>query len=180
MTKQTVTLIPGDGIGPEVAAAATRVIDAAGAEIEWEPHVAGAKAIEQFKDPLPDHVLESIRRNGVALKGPVETKVGGGVAGRGERTREAHAQGDIGLQHLLDEQLASFAQPSRVVGGERVGDHLFEALPSRQRLRIDPAARQVVLGTVLHAVSPPRKEGILGQPPSEGVLFEASPQWMFA
>lgn len=79
-TKQKVTLIAGDGIGPEVAAAATRVIDASGANLEWEPHVAGAKALEEFKDPLPDHVVESIRRNKVALKGPVETKIGN-VAG---------------------------------------------------------------------------------------------------
>jgi isocitrate dehydrogenase (NAD+) len=79
MTKQKVTLIAGDGIGPEVAAAATRVIDASGANLEWEPQIAGAKAIDEHnEDPLPAHVVESIRRNGVALKGPVETKVGGG------------------------------------------------------------------------------------------------------
>jgi isocitrate dehydrogenase (NAD+) len=76
MSKTPVTLIPGDGIGPEVSQAAVRVFDAAGAEIEWEPHVAGAKAVEQFNDPLPDHVLDSIRRNRVALKGPIETKYG--------------------------------------------------------------------------------------------------------
>jgi isocitrate dehydrogenase (NAD+) len=75
-TKQKVTLIAGDGIGPEVAAAATRVLDASGANLEWEPHVAGAGAIAEFKDPLPPHVVESIRRNKVALKGPVETKIG--------------------------------------------------------------------------------------------------------
>jgi isocitrate dehydrogenase (NAD+) len=76
MSKTPVTLIPGDGIGPEVSQAAVRVFDAAGAEIEWETHVAGARAVEQFNDPLPDHVLDSIRRNGVALKGPIETKYG--------------------------------------------------------------------------------------------------------
>ncbi|HWM93268.1 MAG TPA: isocitrate dehydrogenase (NAD(+)) [Thermoanaerobaculia bacterium] len=87
-TKQKVTLIAGDGIGPEVAAAATRVIDASGANLEWEPHVAGAKAIEEFKDPLPDHVVESIRRNRVALKGPVETKIGGGFKSINVRLRQ--------------------------------------------------------------------------------------------
>ncbi len=76
MSKTVVTLLPGDGIGPEVSEAAVRVLEAAGAEIEWERHVAGARAVEQFGDPLPDHVVESIRRNGVALKGPIETKYG--------------------------------------------------------------------------------------------------------
>jgi isocitrate dehydrogenase (NAD+) len=88
MSKTRVTLIPGDGIGPEVARAATRVLDAAGAEIEWEPQVAGAEAVKQFNDPLPDHVLESIRRNKVALKGPVETKVGGGFKSINVRLRQ--------------------------------------------------------------------------------------------
>jgi isocitrate dehydrogenase (NAD+) len=74
----TVTLIPGDGIGPEVASATRRVVDALGAGIEWEVHEAGAPAIESHGDPLPPHVLESIRRNGIALKGPVTTPVGTG------------------------------------------------------------------------------------------------------
>jgi isocitrate dehydrogenase (NAD+) len=74
----TVTLIPGDGIGPEVAAAATQVIDAVGAEIEWEVHDAGVATIETHGTPLPRHVLDSIARNGVALKGPVTTPVGTG------------------------------------------------------------------------------------------------------
>src|SRR5687768_11487138 len=74
----TVTLIPGDGIGPEVAGATRRVVDALDAGIEWEEHEAGAPAIASHGDPLPAHVLESIRRNGVALKGPVTTPVGTG------------------------------------------------------------------------------------------------------
>jgi len=78
MSKTMVTLIPGDGIGPEVSRAATRVLDAAGAELEWEPHIAGKEAVEKFGNPLPAEVLESIRRNRVALKGPVTTEVGGG------------------------------------------------------------------------------------------------------
>jgi isocitrate dehydrogenase (NAD+) len=74
----TVTLIEGDGIGPEVAAATRRVLDATGAGIEWEVHEAGAEAIEKFGTPLPPHVLDSIVRNRVALKGPVTTPVGTG------------------------------------------------------------------------------------------------------
>ena len=75
---RTVTLIPGDGIGPEVVAATLRVIEAAGAAIEWERHDAGVDALEQFGEPLPQSLLESIGRNAVALKGPVTTPVGKG------------------------------------------------------------------------------------------------------
>jgi isocitrate dehydrogenase (NAD+) len=74
----TVTLIPGDGIGPEVSGATTRVVDALDAGIQWEMHQAGLPAIESHGEPLPPHVLESIRRNRVALKGPVTTPVGTG------------------------------------------------------------------------------------------------------
>jgi isocitrate dehydrogenase (NAD+) len=78
MSKTTVTLLPGDGIGPEVSEAAVRVLDAAGAEIEWERHIAGREALEKYGNPLPPEVLESIRRNCVALKGPITTEVGKG------------------------------------------------------------------------------------------------------
>jgi isocitrate dehydrogenase (NAD+) len=74
----TVTLIPGDGIGPEVAEATRRVVDALDAGITWERHEAGLPAIETHGTPLPSHVLEAIERNGVALKGPVTTPVGKG------------------------------------------------------------------------------------------------------
>jgi isocitrate dehydrogenase (NAD+) len=78
MSKTTVTLLPGDGIGPEVSEAAVRVLDAAGAEIEWERQIAGREALEKYGNPLPPEVLESIRRNCVALKGPITTEVGKG------------------------------------------------------------------------------------------------------
>ncbi|MGI8774422.1 MAG: isocitrate/isopropylmalate dehydrogenase family protein [Actinomycetota bacterium] len=74
----TVTLIPGDGIGPEVSEATQRVVDALEVGITWEVHQAGAPAIESHGDPLPPPVLESIKRNTVALKGPVTTPVGTG------------------------------------------------------------------------------------------------------
>jgi isocitrate dehydrogenase (NAD+) len=74
----TVTLIPGDGIGPEVSAATRRVVDALDVGIEWEVHDAGAPALEAHGTPLPDHVLRSITSNKVALKGPVTTPVGTG------------------------------------------------------------------------------------------------------
>src|SRR5947208_3989090 len=78
MSKTCITLIPGDGIGPEVSAAAVRVLDAAGAELEWERHIAGREALEKYGNPLPPEVLESIRRNCLALKGPITTQVGKG------------------------------------------------------------------------------------------------------
>jgi isocitrate dehydrogenase (NAD+) len=73
-----ITLIPGDGIGPEVAAAAVRVLSATGLDLEWETEQAGACAVGEHGSPLPDRVLDSIRRNRVALKGPTETPVGKG------------------------------------------------------------------------------------------------------
>ncbi|MEM2875007.1 MAG: isocitrate/isopropylmalate dehydrogenase family protein [Candidatus Hadarchaeales archaeon] len=73
-----VTLIPGDGVGPEVIDAARRCIEATGARIEWDVVEAGADVMEKYGTPLPDHVLDSIRRNGVALKGPITTPVGEG------------------------------------------------------------------------------------------------------
>ena len=74
----TVTLIPGDGIGPEVAEAMRRVIEATGVKIDWDVQEAGEKMIAQCGTPLPDQVLESIRRNRVGIKGPITTPVGKG------------------------------------------------------------------------------------------------------
>jgi isocitrate dehydrogenase (NAD+) len=79
MARHTITLIPGDGVGPEVSEAACRAIDAAGAEIEWEVHDAGLGVVERYGQPMPDHVLQSIRRNRVAIKGPLTTPVGTGI-----------------------------------------------------------------------------------------------------
>ena len=73
-----VTLIPGDGIGPELAEATTRVLDATGIGFDWESVEAGEAAIASYGTPLPDHVVESVRRTGVGLKGPITTPVGGG------------------------------------------------------------------------------------------------------
>lgn len=73
-----VTLIPGDGTGPELTTAARRVIEATGVDIEWEIVEAGEKVFEATGNPLPDEVLESVQRNRVALKGPLTTPVGTG------------------------------------------------------------------------------------------------------
>ncbi|MEF2845729.1 MAG: isocitrate/isopropylmalate family dehydrogenase, partial [Eggerthellaceae bacterium] len=78
MTKHTVTLIPGDGIGLETTAAMQKVVAAAGADIEWEIAQAGARMIDAYGTPLPDETLEAVRRNKVAIKGPITTPVGTG------------------------------------------------------------------------------------------------------
>ena len=77
MTK-TITVIPGDGIGPEVTDATLEILEAAGADLDYDMQMAGATALEELHNPLPDRTLNSIRRNGVALKGPLTTPVGSG------------------------------------------------------------------------------------------------------
>ncbi|MFI5253577.1 MAG: isocitrate/isopropylmalate dehydrogenase family protein [Bacteroidota bacterium] len=73
-----VTLIPGDGIGPEITKAALLVIEASGVKIQWDVQEAGVVAIDKYKDPLPRSVIESIEKNTVALKGPLTTPIGSG------------------------------------------------------------------------------------------------------
>ena len=78
MATYRVTLIPGDGVGPELTEATRRVLEATGVGFDWDVQEAGADVVEQYGTPLPDHVLASIRRNGVAIKGPITTPVGSG------------------------------------------------------------------------------------------------------
>lgn len=84
-----VSLIPGDGIGPEVVGAAVRVIDALGVDLEWEELEAGTGTLEKYGTPMPDHTLNSVRRNGVALKGPLTTPIGGGFKSATVTLRQA-------------------------------------------------------------------------------------------
>jgi isocitrate dehydrogenase (NAD+) len=76
--KHHITLIPGDGIGPEVSSAVVRILERAGLDVEWDPFPAGVQALERYSTTLPQELLDSIRRTKVALKGPVTTPVGGG------------------------------------------------------------------------------------------------------
>jgi isocitrate dehydrogenase (NAD+) len=76
--RPTVTLIEGDGIGPEIAAATVKILDAAGAKFEWDRQLAGMTAADKLGDPLPVATLESIKKNQLALKGPLGTPIGGG------------------------------------------------------------------------------------------------------
>src|SRR5687768_5080427 len=73
-----VTLIPGDGIGPAITRATVKVLEAAGAKLEWDERLAGVAAVETFHPPIPEETLASIRRTRVALKGPLTTPVGTG------------------------------------------------------------------------------------------------------
>jgi isocitrate dehydrogenase (NAD+) len=102
-----VTLIPGDGIGPELTEATRRVIDATGVEIEWEVENAGADSMaDHGGNPLPERTLESIRRNGVALKGPITTPVG-----------EGFRSVNVGLRVALD--LYAQVRPCKTYEGVR-------------------------------------------------------------
>ena len=78
MAQHTVTLIPGDGIGPEICQAMRRVVDATGVDIAWEEVEAGADVMDKYGTPLPESVFESIKKNKVAIKGPITTPVGYG------------------------------------------------------------------------------------------------------
>ncbi len=89
--KHTVTLIPGDGIGPEIVAATVRVIEATGVDIEWETQILGAQALEKYGTTLPDEAIESVRRTKAALKGPITTPVGKGFTSV-----------NVGLRRALD------------------------------------------------------------------------------
>ena len=88
MTRHKITLLPGDGIGPEVTASVVTIIECAGVDVEWEKYFVGAEAVARFGDPLPQEVLDSILRNKVALKGPVTTPVGTGFTSINVRLRK--------------------------------------------------------------------------------------------
>ena len=87
----TITLIPGDGIGPEVTEAVVRILKASGVAIDWEPHLAGLSAFERSGRTLPMELIDSIRRNKVALKGPVTTPIA-----------EGFTSVNVGLRKALD------------------------------------------------------------------------------
>jgi len=89
MAKHKITLLPGDGIGPEVTASVVAILECAGVDIEWEKYFVGSEAISRFGDPLPQEVLDSILRNKIALKGPVTTPIGTGFSSINVRLRKA-------------------------------------------------------------------------------------------
>src|SRR5690625_2764946 len=100
----SVTLIPGDGIGAEVSGAARRVLEATGIAFEWDVQEAGVTALEKHGDVLPASVVDSIRKNNLALKGPLTTPVGGGFRSV-----------NVALRHALE--LYANLRPSRTYQG---------------------------------------------------------------
>ena len=104
MKKHTVTLIKGDGIGPEIADSLIRIFDAAHVPVEWEEAIAGLEAIEKFGNGVPPETLESIKRNGVAIKGPTTTPVGGG-----------HKSVNVTIRKTLE--LYANVRPARTIPG---------------------------------------------------------------
>jgi isocitrate dehydrogenase (NAD+) len=101
-----ITLIPGDGTGPELTDAMRRVIEATGVSIEWEVQEAGADVMDKYGTPLPEQVLESIRRNKVGIKGPITTPVGSGFRSV-----------NVAIRKLLD--LYANLRPARTIPGVR-------------------------------------------------------------
>ena len=104
------TLIPGDGIGPDITDATVRILEAAGAQFDWDRRLAGMAAVAAFDDPMPDETIESIEKTGLALKGPLETPVGGG-----------YRSVNVALRRAFD--LYANVRPARsVVPGGRFND----------------------------------------------------------
>ena len=101
-----VTFIPGDGIGPEIAAATAKIIEAAKADIELQWMEAGAEVVSKYGSPMPDHILNSIRSNNVALKGPITTPIGVGFSSP-----------NVALRKSLD--LFASVRPARSIPGVR-------------------------------------------------------------
>jgi len=102
--RPTATLIEGDGIGPEIAAATVKAIDAAGGRITWDPQLAGLTAVEKVKDPLPQATIDSIKTHQLALKGPLATPSGGG-----------YRSVNVGLRQQFD--LYANVRPVRTIAG---------------------------------------------------------------
>ena len=105
MTTYRITLLPGDGVGPEVTAAAVKVLEATGIDFEWDTLEIGESAIEKHDTPLPEAVLESLRKNKIGLKGPVTTPIGSGFRSV-----------NVALRQKLD--LYACVRPARSIAGE--------------------------------------------------------------
>ena len=136
---RVITLIPGDGIGPEVTEAVVRIFHVAGLDIEWERYDAGVTAFKRFNQSLPAELLDSIRRNKVALKGPVTTPIAEGITSV-----------NVGLRKALDlyanlrpvRNLPGVRQPlQRRRPGHRPREHRGPLLGARARGRARASSR---------------------------------------
>jgi isocitrate dehydrogenase (NAD+) len=106
VSRHAVTLVPGDGVGPEICDATVRVLEATGVQFDWDVQQAGEAAIKDYGTPLPDHVVESIRKNKVALKGPITTPIGSGFRSV-----------NVALRQVLD--LYALVRPVKAYKGAR-------------------------------------------------------------
>jgi isocitrate dehydrogenase (NAD+) len=164
---RTVTLIRGDGIGPEVAAATLRVLEAARAELAWDEQVAGMAAVEQGLDPLPDATRASFRETGLCLKGPLTTPIGGGfrsvnVAIRKEfdlfaNVRPARTLVPGGRYEGVNVVVIRENTEGLYIGDERYADEAHETAESVARVT-RAASRRVIEYAFALAESRPRKK----------------------
>ena len=115
-----VTLMPGDGIGPEVTASAVRVMEAAGARIAWDIQPAGRAAFEQHGDPIPEPLIASLRRTRIGLKGPLETQIG----------RVGYRSVNVALRKMFD--LYANVRPIRSLPGVRTAFHDVDLVVVRE------------------------------------------------
>ncbi len=123
MASHIITLIPGDGIGPEVTDAVVTILSAAGVSIDWERHDAGILAVDRSGTPLPDSLIASIRRNKVALKGPVTTPIGEGFASVNVGLRKAlELYANLRPVHNLAGVPAKFSNVDLVIVRENTED----------------------------------------------------------
>ena len=144
-----VVLIPGDGIGPSISDVAVRVIEASGVAVEWVRVEAGMSAIDKYKDPLPEEVLEAIRETRVALKGPLTTPVGSGfrsvnVALRKEFDLYANVRPCVSLAVPLGlpRRLGCLVPQGDTTLGVRGGATLLRPGGARHRDHGDPPAME--------------------------------------
>ena len=117
-----VTLLPGDGIGPEISTAVTSILAAAGAPIEWERHDAGEEALRLHGDPLPPTVVAAIQQTGVCLKGPVGTPIGRGF-------KSVNVDLIYGLPHQTEEGFASTIAQTLSLVPDRVAVYGYAHVP---------------------------------------------------
>ena len=134
MATYSVSLIPGDGIGPEVAEATRRILEATGVGFEWEYCDAGLKALEKHGDVLPEATLESVRRNGLGLKGPITTPVGSGFRSV-----------NVGLRQALN--LYANLRPGKTIPGVQAAFENIDLVIVRENLEDTYAGVEFDTGT---------------------------------
>ncbi|TMF86051.1 MAG: isocitrate/isopropylmalate dehydrogenase family protein, partial [Chloroflexi bacterium] len=137
MARHEVTLVPGDGVGPEICDATVRVLEATGVDFDWDVQQAGENVMSKYGTPLPEHVLESIRRTRVALKGPITTPVGTGFRSVNVAAGIEFEKGTPECRNLLEEistlsrkrirpDSGLSIKPISVSGSERIVQFAFD------------------------------------------------------